>query len=143
MTPWAIVDTGPLVAFLDRRERHHAWAVEQMRGLHAPLLVCEPVLTEAMFLLSHFPTGRDTLLQWLERGAMEIGLHLDDHTQSVRALLAKYQDVPMSLADACLVRMAEIHDRHAICTLDSDFTIYRKHGRTAIPLITPKAVPSD
>ena len=104
MTPWAIVDTGPLVAFLDRRERHHAWAVEQMRGLHAPLLVCEPVLTEAMFLLSHFPTGRDTLLQWLERGAMEIGLHLDDHTQSVRALLAKYQDVPMSLADACLVR---------------------------------------
>jgi len=58
VTPWAIVDTGPLVAFLDRRERHHTWAVEQMRELNAPLFVCEPVLTEAMFLLSHLPQAR-------------------------------------------------------------------------------------
>jgi len=86
VTPWTIVDTGPLVAFLDRRERHHAWAVEQMRELNAPLFVCEPVLTEAMFLLSHLPVAQDKLMQWIERGALEIGFHLDDHTQAVRAL---------------------------------------------------------
>ena len=137
MTRWAIADTGPLVAFLDRRERHHAWAVEQMPKLKAPLLVCEPVLTKAMFLLSGFPSAREKLMHWLEQGALEIGFHLADHRQAVAALLAKYQDVPMSLADACLVRMAEIHDRHLVFTVDSDFRIYRKHGRSPIATLTP------
>ena len=76
MTRWAIVDTGPLVAFLDRRERHHAWAVAQMRTLKVPLLVCEPVLTEAMFLLPRFPAAREKLMHWLEQGALKIGFHL-------------------------------------------------------------------
>ena len=134
---WAIADTGPLAAFLDRRERHHAWAVEQMRTLKAPLLVCEPVLTEAMFLLSGFPVVGEKLMHWLERGVLETGFHLDDHSQAIAALLAKYQDVPMSLADACLVRMAEIHDRHVVFTLDSDFSIYRKHGRLPIAVLAP------
>jgi predicted nucleic acid-binding protein len=134
---WAIVDTGPLVAFLDRRERHHAWAVDQMRTLKAPLLVCEPVLTEAMFLLSRFPAAREKLMHWLEQGVLQVGFHLDDHSQAVAALLAKYRDVPMSLADACLVRMAEIHDRHVVFTLDSDFSIYRRHGRLPIAVLGP------
>ena len=137
MTRWAIVDTGPLVAFLDRRERHHPWAVEQLRRLKAPLLVCEPVLTETMFLLSGFPQAREKLMHWLDQDALEIGFHLADHKQAVAALLVKYQDVPMSLADACLVRMAEIHDRHIVFTLDSDFRIYRKHGRSPIAVLVP------
>ncbi|WP_295453580.1 PIN domain-containing protein [uncultured Thiodictyon sp.] len=137
MTRWAIVDTGPLVAFLDRRERHHAWAVAQMRTLKAPLLVCESVLTEAMFLLSGFPAAREKLMHWLDRGVLEIGFNLADHKQTVTALLLKYQDVPMALADACLVRMTEIHDRHVVFTLDSDFSIYRKHGRLPIAVLVP------
>jgi len=108
-----------------------------MPKLKAPLLVCEPVLTEAMFLLSGFPSAREKLMHWLEQGALEIGFHLADHRQAVAALLAKYQDVPMSLADACLVRMAEIHDRHLVFTVDSDFRIYRKHGRSPIATLTP------
>ncbi len=64
-------------------------------------------------------------------------IDLDDHSQAVAALIAKYQDVPMSLADACLVRMAEVHDRHVVFTLDSDFSIYRKHGRSPIAVLVP------
>jgi uncharacterized protein len=127
----AIVDTGPLVAFFDRTERHHAWAVERIEQLEAPLLVCEPVLAEAMFLLAQSSRAGDILFELLQNGALCIGLHIDDHLDALRKLLQKYRDTPMSLADACIVRMAEIHDRHDVLTLDSDFMIYRKHGRAS------------
>lgn len=140
MTRWAIVDTGPLVAALDRRELYHAWAVEQIHRFNPPLLVCEPVLVEALFLLSRLPDAQDGLLEWLENGALRVGFRLEEHVQTVRALCRKYRDVPMSLADGCLVRMAEIYGHYGVCTLDSDFTIYRKHGREAIPLIAPPGV---
>lgn len=133
----AIVDTGPLVAFFDRAERHHAWAVERIEQLEAPLLVCEPVLAEAMFLLAQSSRASDVLFQLLQNGALHIGLHIEDHVDPLRRLLQKYRDTPMSLADACIVRMAEIHDRHDVVTLDSDFTIYRKHGKIPISLIRP------
>lgn len=68
---------------------------------------------------------------------MKIGFSLSDHIEDIRALFRKYHDLPMSLADACLVRMAELHERHAVFTLDSDFRVYRKNGRDAIPLIAP------
>ena len=139
MTPWAIVDTGPLVAFFDRRERHHAWAVERIRALAAPLLVCEPVLTEAMFLLGRLPAAQDALLRLLDRGALRIGLQLGEHVPELRTLFQKYQDRPISLADACIVRMAELYDKHAVFTLDADFTVYRKHGREPLDVIHPAA----
>ena len=128
MTPWAIVDTGPLIAYLDRGERYHAWAVAQAHKLEAPLLVCEPVLAEAMFLLARLPAGQDALFSLLQEGIVKIGFHLDDHLDQVRKLCRKYRDVPISLADACVVRMAELFDRHRIFTLDTDFAVYRKHG---------------
>lgn len=133
----AIVDTGPLVAFFDRAERHHAWAVEQIERLEPPLLLCEPVLTEAMYLLSRYARAPDTLLELVDNGALTIAFHVEDHSGALRSLLHKYRDVPMSLADACIVRMAEIYDGHDVVTLDSDFSIYRKHSRVPLPLIRP------
>jgi len=132
-----IVDTGPLVAFFDRAERHHRWAAARVEELEAPLLVCEPVLTEAMYLLARYANAPDALIELLQNGALNIAFRIDEHVGALRKLLQKYRDTPMSLADACVVRMAEIHDRHAILTLDSDFSVYRKHGRVPLTLIHP------
>jgi predicted nucleic acid-binding protein len=133
----AIVDAGPLVAFVDRRDAHHPWARERFRELKAPLLVCEPVLVETLFLLRRFPAAQDGILAQVQAGRLRIAFSLAAELEAVRLLLAKYADVPMSLADACLVRMAELHADHDIFTLDSDFQIYRKNGRDPITLIAP------
>ena len=133
----AIVDTGPLVAFFDRAERHHRWAAERIEKLEAPLLVCEPVLTEAIYLLARYAKAQDALFELLQNGALKIALRIEDHVDALRRLMQKYRDTPMSLADACVVRMAEIHDRHEVLTLDADFSVYRKHGRMPLKLIYP------
>jgi uncharacterized protein len=134
----AIVDTGPLVAFLDRAEQHHRWVVEQVQDLDTPLLVCEPVLAEAMYLLARFPKAQDALFALLEHGALKIAFRIEEHVPALLKLHQKYRDRPMSLADACIVRMAEIHQRYAVLTLDSDFTVYRKHDRAPLALIHPR-----
>jgi uncharacterized protein len=108
-----------------------------MQGLEAPLLVCEPVLAEAMHLLGRFPEAQAALFGLLENGSLSIAFHVEEHVSALRKLHQKYRDRPMSLADACIVRMAEIHDGHAVLTLDSDFAIYRKHGRVPLALIHP------
>jgi uncharacterized protein len=133
----AIVDTGPLVAFLDRAEKHHRWVAERIEELDTPLLVCEPVLAEAMHLLARFSRAHDGLFGLLENGALMIALRIDEHISALRKLLQKYRARPMSLADACIVRMTEIYERHAVLTLDSDFSVYRKHGRIPLALIHP------
>ena len=133
----AIVDTGPLVAFLDRAEQHHRWVVEQIERLDPPLLVCEPVLAEAMYLLARFSKAQDALFGLLANGALIIAFRIEEHIPALLKLHQKYRDRPMSLADACIVRMAEIYERHAVLTLDSDFTVYRKHGRVPLVLIHP------
>src|SRR3981081_3669942 len=136
----AIVDTGPLVAFFDRAERHHRWAASRagpVEALEAPLLVCEPVLAEAMYLLARHTKAQDALFELLQNGALRVAFRIEEHVDALRKLLQKYRDAPMSLADACLVRMAEIHERHAVLTLDSDFSVYRKHGRVPLGLIQP------
>jgi predicted nucleic acid-binding protein len=135
--PAAIVDTGPLVAWLDRAERHHRWVVTQIEELDPPLLVCEPVLAEAMYLLGRFAKAQDALFGLLENGAIKIAFRIEEHVAALRKLHHKYQDRPMSLADACIVRMAEIQERHEVLTIDSDFAVYRKHDRYPLPLIHP------
>ena len=135
----AIVDTGPLVAFFDRAEQHHDWAVERIEELEAPLLVCEPVLAETMYLLARYPKAQDVVLELIHNGALSVAFRIDEHVGALRNLLRKYRDIPMSLADACIVRMSEIHERHAVLTLDSDFLVYRKHGRAPLTLIHPEA----
>ncbi len=133
----AIIDTGPLVAFFDRSERHHRWSADRIDELDAPLLVCEPVLTETAYLLARFPSAQDALFDLLRNGALSVAFRLDEHVAALHRLLRKYRDTPMSLADACIVRMAEIHDGNRVLTLDSDFTVYRKQGRFPIPLMHP------
>lgn len=134
-----IVDTGPLVAALDRADRYHQWTVGEIDRLVPPMLVCEPVLAEAMFLLRNLSRARDELLRLLGNGAMSVAFHVEEHVPQLRELLRKYHDRPISLADACIVRMAELNPHHAVFTLDSDFTVYRKHGRTPVDLVFPIA----
>ena len=131
----AIVDTGPLVAFFDRAEQHHHWVAARIEELDAPLLVCEPVLAETMYLLARHSRAHDALLDLLQNGALSVAFQIDENIAALRKLLQKYRD--MSLADACIVRMTEIYDRHAVLTLDSDFLVYRKHGRASLALIHP------
>ena len=133
----AIVDTGPLVAFVDRAEQYHQWAIARIEELEAPLLVCEPVLAEAMHLLGRLSRAQDALFGLLENNALRIAFRMEEHLASLRRLLAKYSDRPMSLADACVVRMAEIYERHPILTLDSDFAVCRKHGKVPLAVIHP------
>jgi predicted nucleic acid-binding protein len=136
----AIVDTGPLVAFLDRSERYHHWTIDRIEELDAPLLVCEPVLTETAYLLARFPRAQDALFGLLQNGALSVAFRLEEHIGTLHRLLRKYRDNPMSLADACVVCMAEILEDHCVLTLDSDFTVYRRHGRLPLTLMHPDAM---
>jgi uncharacterized protein len=97
----AIVDTGPLVAFLDRAEQHHRWVAEQIEQLDTPLLLCEPVLAEAMHPFARFSRAHDALFGLLKNGALMIAFHIDEHVSVLRKLHQEYRDRPMSLADAC------------------------------------------
>ncbi len=137
MRPRVLLDTGPLVAFLNRRDQHHAWARTQLGTAFPPLLTCESVLAEACHLLRNMPGGMDGVLELLRRDAIAIPFRLREHADSIARLLRKYGDVPMSLADACLVRMSEIHEDSLILTLDSHFKLYRRHGRQVIPTLMP------
>jgi uncharacterized protein len=132
-----ILDTGPLVALIDARDEDHDWAVAQWGDVEPPLLTCESVISEACFLLDQTRTGSAPVFEMLLRKAIAIPFRLEDHVKEVQALRRKYTDVPMSVADASLVRMAEERTHSAVLTLDRDFTIYRKHGRHVIPLIVP------
>ena len=139
MTPRFIVDTGPLVALLSRRDRYHRWALETFAGVKPPVLTCEAALAEAWHLLSGTAKGQSALLDLIAAGALAVEFALISELAAVRRLVARYRDRPMSLADACLVRLAELFDEAEVITLDRDFSIYRKHGRQAIPLISPAA----
>jgi predicted nucleic acid-binding protein len=137
MSAVVLADTGPLVAYLVRQEARHAWACERFRHLRPPLLTCEAVIAEAAYLLGEEAGNATPVLDLIERGVLQIAFELEDELQAVRRLMERYRNVPMSLADACLVRMAEIREGAAVLTLDSDFLIYRKHGRHVIPTIMP------
>lgn len=133
-----ILDTGPLVAFLNRRDRHHEWAVEVLGRLAPPLLTCESVISEACFLLRRDVRGPDAVFELLARGLVRIDFVLPPEADDVRRVMKRYADVPMSLADACLVRMSELRPGARVLTLDSDFQRYRRRGRQVIPLLSPR-----
>jgi uncharacterized protein len=132
-----IVDAGPLVAFIRAQDSYREWTMAQMQTIKPPLYTCEAVLTEAMFLVRQHSNGRETLLSMLREGFLEIDFQLSEHKEAILDMVKRYQNVPMSLADACLVRMAETMKNSTVFTLDSDFHIYRKNARYAIPTISP------
>jgi predicted nucleic acid-binding protein len=132
-----LLDTGPLVSFLASGLKHHRWAVEQWKRLRPPLLTCEPVLTEAAFLLKREGRDSDPLFVLLERGVIRIALAVQEQQADLRALMRRYRNRPMSLADACLVRLSEMHASAEVLTLDSDFRIYRRHGNKVIRVRMP------
>lgn len=132
-----VVDTGPLVAFLSSRDRYHAWVTGVLDGIAPPLITCESVLSEACFLLQGVSGGAEAVFELLSRGLVKSTFRLDAEVDSVRRLMTKYSSVPMSLADACLVRMAELERDVVVLTLDSDFRIYRRHRRQTVPTLMP------
>ncbi len=138
MRPSFLLDTGPLVALLNRADAHHEWATEQWGHLPPPLLSCEAVVSEACFLLRGRDHGPSAVLEAVRRGAVQIAFRLTDHIGRAEQLMRKYARVPMSLADACLVCLAERQSEGVVFTIDRDFRIYRKHGRTVIPVLMPE-----
>ncbi|MDD9997944.1 MAG: PIN domain-containing protein [Rhodospirillaceae bacterium] len=134
-----ILDTGPLVALLDRDEAHHRWAAAQFAALGPPLLTCDAVLSEASFVLHRAGLDSSLPVELMARGVIEIASPLSslDDASSVRNLMRRYRNVPMSFADACLVRLVERTENGSILTLDSDFRIYRQANRRVIPLLIP------
>lgn len=137
MTPRRICDAGPVVALLSERDRFHRWAKEVFAQITPPVLTCEAVLAEAWHLLRGTANGQAAMLALLSTKAIAIEFSLADEVTAVRRLVARYRDRPMSLADACLVRMSELVDDAAVITIDRDFHVYRRHGRQVIPLISP------
>lgn len=133
----AILDTGPLVAFFNPRDQHHAWALAQTRDLAAPLVTCEAVLTEAYHLLGRVPRARGAMRRWIRLGRVTTPLHFDEQAEAVLRLLDQYADQSMDFADACVVRLAELLKLPVFTTDIRDFSIYRIHEREAILLITP------
>lgn len=132
-----LLDTGPLIAFLNKRDRYHEWATTQFAAIKPPLLTCEAVISESCFLLRQYKYGAVSILKLFERQLLEIPFCLQDELSEIRTLLEKYKDIPMSLADACLVRMAEQFASSTVLTLDRDFIIYCKNKRKVIPTLMP------
>jgi len=134
-----LLDTDPLVALINASDPFHAWARSAIQHFEWPLLTCDSVVTEAFFLLRRTTASPDTLWQMIARGAIRPAFRLEDQHESVAALLKRYANVPMSVADACLVRMSELAEDNegTVFTLDSDFRVYRRHRRRKIPVLMP------
>ena len=128
----AIADTGFVVAFLNRNDRHHEWASELGRGVSDPLLTCEAVLAEAAFQVES--AGR--VLALLQDGFLKVAFDVTKNIEEVVALAERYRDRTPDLADLCLIRMSELYDDLAVLTVDEkDFRVYRKNGREVIPIV--------
>ncbi len=130
-----LIDTGPLVALTHTRDQYHQWARQEADKLNAPFFTCEAVWSEAWFLLQQLPLAQAKLLRLLETGLVQLDFNSSDETVNLLNLLRRYSNVPMSVADACLVRMSELHSDCIVFTTDSDFNIYRRHGNQLIPVI--------
>jgi predicted nucleic acid-binding protein len=129
-----IADTGFLVAFANRNDRHHDWAVEVAEGVTEPLLTCEAVLAEAAFHLESV----SVVLAMLREGLVTLAFDCRDHLPQLALLADRYASRNPDLADLCLIRMSELFPRHSVVTIDRrDFRVYRRNKRDTIPLVCP------
>ena len=131
-----LVDAGFVVALLSSRDAHHQWAMTQAPALPPPWSTCEAVLSEAFHLLG--ARGAHSLGILLRRRALFVAFEIRENLEPVVRLIEKYRDVPMSLADACLVRLSETLADPVILTTEKDFRIYRRHSRQTVPCVTPE-----
>ena len=138
MSP-VLLDAGPLVALLSEREAHHPWVKARFAEWAEPCVTCEPVLTEAFHLLAKVRGGQAALRDALREGLIVLDFDLRSELAAVLELMNRYGNLPMSLADACLVRMAELASGARVFTLDEDFRIYRKNRTEMVELIAPFA----
>ncbi len=129
-----IVDTGAIFGMLDRRDQWHAIASRLFTTLPKPFYTCEAVLAETCFLLNSAGIGSGCVMGLIKDGILALEFQMSLDFEAVARLMKKYELVPMSLADACLVRMSEIFDA-SVFTFDSDFRIYRRSKRSLIPLV--------
>jgi predicted nucleic acid-binding protein len=130
----AIADTGLIVAFGNRTDRFHLWAVEIARHITEPLLTCEAVLAEAAFHLCSV----SYVLSLIEDGMLQVSFEIPKHQKRLAELAERYQDRQPDLADLCLIRMSELFPQHTVITVDEeDFRIYRRNNRETIPLLCP------
>jgi predicted nucleic acid-binding protein len=132
------VDTGPLVALLNKRDRYNGWVRETLDRIEPPVFTCEAVVSEACFLLGRVAGGADAVLALLASDILRVEFRIAAESEAVRALMHKYAGVPMSFADACLVRMTELEPKSTVVTLDGDFAIYRRNKRQVVPTLTPR-----
>ena len=131
-----ICDSGPLVAYLNRNDAYHAWAVALMKQVRPPMLTTEPVLTEVAYFLRADNGDVDPLFHLLERDALRPDFRLATHWSRVRTLMRRYDR--MDLADASIVVMTELHTRSQVLTIDRrDFSVYRRNDRQVIDFIAP------
>jgi predicted nucleic acid-binding protein len=133
-----IVDTGPLVALLDRDDHHHAWSIRTLGALRSPAQTCEAVLTETLFLCSRNRVAVEPLLLLLERRLLRVEPVLSDAPESITALLRRWASVPISLADASLVHLHEATPRSFVLTCDSDFHVYRRRSGGPLRVVMPQ-----
>lgn len=134
-----ILDTSFLVAFLRSRDQFHSWSVSALQGQTGELVTCEPVLAETCHLLRDRADAKKRLLAAVAQKAISIPFVLAQEAAAVEKLMARYRNIPMSLADACLVRMSEMYKESLVLTLDQDFKIYRKSNRQVIPVLMPRS----
>ena len=131
-----ICDTGPLVAYLNRNDPYHSWAVELMKQVRSPMLTTEPVLTEVAYFLRADQVDVDPLFQLLERNAVRVDLQIAAHWPRFRTLMARYNQ--MDLADASIVVLSERQMRCQLLTVDrKDFSVYRRNDRQVIDFVAP------
>jgi predicted nucleic acid-binding protein len=129
-----IADTGFLIAFANRHDRHHGWALTVAGGVTEPLLTCEAVLAETAFHLRNV----SLVFAMIRDGLIVLAFNCEDHLPQLAALAARYGDRRPDFADLCLIRMSELYPRHSVITVDrEDFRVYRRNKREAIPLICP------
>lgn len=133
-----IIDTGVIVALVNRREQTHEWVKNTLKSLSLPFFTCESVITESCFLLKNVAGGEDAILNLIDSNKLQIPFNLSEEITEIKQLMKQYQSVPMSLADACLVRMSELIRGSSVFTLDSDFRIYRQYKNQVIPVIMPE-----
>ena len=132
-----LVDAGPLVAALNVNDEHHAWARETFGRIPPPVFTCESVLSETQILLHDRGGDPLAMLDWVRRGVVKLAFDAADEIDRLLALQRSYRTLPMDFADACLVRLSELHPRSCVLTTDSHFRIYRRNGRQLIPLLVP------